>query len=145
MCQAFEHDHQVIIEETIDGFEVGCAVMGNETLTVGDVDEIQLSGGFFDYDEKYSLKTSRIFVPARIPKAKAEEIQETARKIYRILNCQDFARVDMFLTPSGEICFNEVNTIPGFTPHSRFPKMMESAGISFNEVIDRLIEMEVSQ
>lgn len=145
VCQAFEHDHQVIIEENIDGFEVGCAIMGNETLTVGDIDEIRLSGGFFDYEEKYTLKTSQIFVPARIPKAKAEEIKETARRIYRILNCQDFARIDMFLTPSGEICFNEVNTIPGFTPHSRFPKMMESAGISFDEVVDRLIEMEVPQ
>ena len=96
--------------------------MGNETLTIGDVDEIQLSGGFFDYEEKYTLKSSQIYVPARISREKANEIKAVARRIYRILDCRDFARIDMFLMPSGEICFNEVNTIPGFTPHSRFPR-----------------------
>ena len=144
ICQAFDHDRQVILEENIDGFEVGCAVMGNETLTIGDVDEIQLSGGFFDYEEKYTLKSSQIYVPARISREKANEIKTVARRIYRILDCRDFARIDMFLMPSGEICFNEVNTIPGFTPHSRFPGMMQSAGISFEQIIDQLIQMEVS-
>ena len=144
ICTAFDHDRQVILEETIEGFEVGCAIMGNETLTVGNVDEIQLSGGFFNYEEKYTLKTSQIFVPARISDEKARQIKETAQKIYRILDCRDFARIDMFLMPSGEICFNEVNTIPGFTPHSRFPGMMKSAGFSFEQVIDTLIGLEVS-
>ena len=140
---AFEHDRQVLIEENVDGFEVGCAVMGNDTLTVGAVDEIELSRGFFNYEEKYTLKTSNIYVPARISPEKAAQIKETAKKIYRILGCTDFARVDMFLTNDGRIYFNEVNTIPGFTPHSRFPGMMKCAGISFEEIIERLIAMEV--
>ncbi|HZK26295.1 MAG TPA: D-alanine--D-serine ligase VanG, partial [Thermoclostridium sp.] len=107
---AFEHDRKVIIEEGIDGFEVGCAVLGNKTLTIGKVDEIELSDGFFDYTEKYSLKTSKIHMPARIDEDTANRIKQTAALIYRTLGCEGYARVDMFLTPQNEIVFNEVNT-----------------------------------
>lgn len=140
---AFSHDELVVVEEMIEGFEVGCAVLGREELTVGEVDEIQLSQGFFDYTEKYTLKSSKIYVPARISKEKAEEIKNTGKIIYKALGCSFFARVDMFLTPKGEIYFNEVNTIPGFTEHSRYPGMMKAAGISLKEVVNRLIEMAV--
>ena len=136
---AFSHDDQVIVEEAVAGFEVGCAVLGNETLTVGRVDEIELSGGFFDYDEKYTLKTSKIHMPARIDAATENRIRKTAVAIYRALGCSGFARVDMFLTPEGEIVFNEVNTIPGFTSHSRYPKMMEGIGLSFGDLLEELL------
>lgn len=136
---AFRHDSEVTVEETVRGFEVGCAILGNEDLTVGRVDEIELSQGFFDYTEKYTLKSSRIHMPARIDDKTEWEIQETAKTIYRILGCSGFARVDLFLSESGEIVFNEVNTIPGFTEHSRFPNMMKGIGLSFSEVLDRLI------
>lgn len=139
--EAFRHDSTIILEETISGFEVGCAVMGNRELTVGLVDEIELSDGFFNYEEKYTLKTSSIHCPARISEEKAAEIQETAKTIYRALDCRVFARVDLFLTPEGEIVFNEVNTIPGFTAHSRYPNMMKGIGISFQELVSRLIEL----
>lgn len=142
---AFEHDTEAVLEEEIRGFEVGCAVLGDRELTIGEVDEIELSKGFFNYEEKYTLKTSSIYVPARIPYEKAEEIRHTAAVIYRALKCRDFARVDMFLTPEGSIYFNEVNTIPGFTAHSRYPGMMKAAGISFKELIGRLIQMEVGE
>ncbi|HHV09368.1 MAG TPA: D-alanine--D-serine ligase VanG [Clostridiales bacterium] len=140
---AFEYDDEVIIEEGITGFEVGCAVMGNDALTVGEIDEIELADGFFNFTEKYTLETSAIHVPARIPKEKAEEIKQTARSIYQALGCRGFARVDMFLDNQGRIVFNEVNTIPGFTPHSRYPNMMKAAGISFGQVISRVIELAV--
>jgi len=140
---AFEYDDEVIMEETVSGFEVGCAVMGNEELTVGEVDEIELSGGFFNFTEKYTLKTSAIHVPARIPIEKAEEIKQTARTIYRALGCRGFARVDLFLNGDGEIIFNEVNTIPGFTSHSRYPNMMKAVGISFEQVVSRVIDLAV--
>ena len=117
--------------------------MGNEELTVGEVDEIELSGGFFNFTEKYTLKTSAIHVPARIPKEKAEEIKQTARTIYRALGCRGFARVDLFLNGDGEIIFNEVNTIPGFTSHSRYPTMMKAVGISFGQVVSRVIGLAV--
>lgn len=140
---AFEYDDEVMIEENISGFEVGCAVMGNDVLTIGEVDEIELADGFFDFTEKYTLKTSAIHVPARISKNKAEEIKQTARTIYQALGCRGFARVDMFLSAQGKIIFNEVNTIPGFTSHSRYPNMMKAVGISFEQVISHVIELAV--
>lgn len=136
---AFEHDTEVIIEETIDGFEVGCAVLGIDELIVGRVDEIELSSGFFDYTEKYTLKSSKIYMPARIDAGTEKRIQEAAMIIYKALGCSGFARVDMFYTLSGEIVFNEVNTIPGLTAHSRYPNMMKGIGLSFARMLDELI------
>jgi len=137
---AFQYDNQVIVEENIEGFEVGCAVVGNQELMIGEVDEIELSGDFFDFTEKYTPKTSAIHVPARIDPKKADEIKAAARLIYRALGCSGFARVDMFLKPTGEIIFNEANTIPGFTEHSRFPSMMKAAGHPLREVLTKIIE-----
>ena len=139
---AFANDREVLLEQAIEGFEVGCAVLGTQTLTLGAVDEIELSQGFFDYEEKYTLKTSAIHCPARIAPQQAREIQRAARVIYRALDCKGFARVDLFLTPAGEIVFNEVNTIPGFTAHSRYPNMMRAVGLEFSQLITRIIETE---
>lgn len=139
--EAFKHDAEVVIEEAIDGFEVGCAVMGNDTLTIGRVDEIELSQGFFDYEEKYTLKTSSIHMPARIPAEAERAIQKTAEVIYRTLKCKGFTRVDMFYTKKGEIVFNEINTIPGFTGHSRFPNMMKGIDRSFASVVDEILSL----
>ena len=143
--EAFAHDREILLEEAIDGFEVGCAVLGSEKLTVGQVDEIELSQGFFNFEEKYTLKTSAIHCPARITQEQAERVKEAAKTVYRALDCRVFARVDLFLTPSGEIVFNEVNTIPGFTAHSRYPKMMEAAGLEFGSLITRIIEEGLAQ
>ena len=142
---AFQHDRKVIIEEAIDGFEVGCAVLGNETITIGKFDEIELSQGFFDYTEKYTLKTSKIHMPARIDADTAERIRQAAAVIYRVLDCRGFARVDIFLTPENEIVFNEVNTIPGFTAHSRYPNMLKGIGMTFPQVVDELIRLAIEQ
>ncbi len=142
---AFQNDSEVIAEESVDGFEVGCAVLGLDDLTVGRVDEIELSGGFFDYTEKYTLKTSKIYMPARVGAETERRIQQTAKTIYRALGCSGFARVDMFLTPDGEIVFNEVNTIPGFTAHSRYPDMMKGIGLSFPQMLDKLLGLYTEQ
>ena len=140
---AFENDREILLEEAVPGFEVGCAVLGSgENLTVGAVDEIELSQGFFNFEEKYTLKTSAIHCPARIHPAKAGEIQAAAKKVYRALDCKGFARVDLFLTPEGRIVFNEVNTIPGFTAHSRYPSMMRQIGLDFQSLITRIVETE---
>ena len=146
VAAALDHDREVLLEESIPGFEVGCAVLGNPPeLITGLVDEIELSGGFFDFDEKYTLKTSAIHCPARIAPEKTRAVQEAAKAIYTILDCRGFARVDFFLTPEGEVVFNEVNTIPGFTAHSRYPSMMKGIGLDFSALLDRLIELEVGQ
>ena len=137
---AFQFDREVIIEEAITGFEVGCAVMGNDELVIGRVDEIEIYGDIFDYEEKYTLKTAKIHMPARISEETEKRIQATAGKIYRALDCRVMARVDMFLTPDGHIVFNEVNTIPGFTPHSRFPNMMKGIGLDFPALLDALVD-----
>lgn len=138
---ALEYDNEVIIEENIDGFEVGCAILGNDDLVLGEVDEIEITDGFFDYTEKYTLKSSKIHMPARLDEATTKRIRETASQIYRILGCKGFARVDMFYTPKHEIVFNEVNTIPGFTSHSRYPNMMKGVGMSFSDLLDKLIDL----
>lgn len=136
---AFEHDSQVIVEENVDGFEVGCAVIGISDLTVGRVDEIELKHGFFDYAEKYERASAEIHMPARIDADTERRIQEAAKTVYRALDCSGFARVDLFLTPGGEIVFNEVNSIPGLTTMSRFPNMLKGVGISFPEMLEKLI------
>lgn len=138
---AFIYDDAVLVEENIDGFEVGCAVLGNRELTIGGPDEIELANGFFDYAEKYTLSTSKIHMPARLDEETAGRIRKTAAVIYRTLGCRGLARVDMFLTPEKDIVFNEVNTIPGFTAHSRYPSMMKGLGLAFPALLDRLIEL----
>lgn len=135
---AFERDGEILVEEAVDGFEVGCAILGTSPLTVGEVDEIELAGDLFDYTEKYNLITSRIHMPARITAGTAQKVKETAVKLYRLLGCSGFARVDLFLCPDGTLVFNEVNTIPGFTSHSRYPNMMKGIGWSFERVVNTL-------
>ncbi|MCL2391475.1 MAG: D-alanine--D-serine ligase VanG [Oscillospiraceae bacterium] len=141
--EAFSFDDAVIIEEGIDGIETGCAVVGNHELTVGRVDEIELSDGFFTYEEKYTLKTSEIHMPARIDAALESRLQEAAKIIYKTLGCRGYCRVDIFLTKDKQIVFNEANTIPGFTAKSRFPKMMKGIGIEYPELVDMLIDLSL--
>ncbi len=138
---AFAFDRKVVVEEEIPGFEVGCAVLGNGELLIGEVDEIELKQRWLDYEEKYGNRTAEIHLPARISQESREKIRETAGVLYRALCCRGFARVDMFLTPAGDVVFNEINTIPGFTSHSRYPKMLLSAGLSFEEIVERLIAL----
>lgn len=138
---AYEYDTNVLVEECISGFEVGCAIIGNDELIIGAVDEIELQTEFFDYDEKYSLKTSKIHLPARISVSEMERVQAEAIKIYKILNCRGCARIDMFYTPDKKIIFNEVNTMPGFTDNSRFPNMLKAVGYSFENIVNDLIKL----
>ena len=141
--EAWRHDREALLEEAVPGFEVGCAVLGTKTLTVGAVDQVSLSQGFFDYEEKYTLKTASIHCPAPILPEEAARIQAAAKVVYRALDLKGFARADFFLTPGGRVVFNEVNTIPGFTAHSRYPRMMAATGLLFPALITRLIEEEV--
>ena len=138
---AYQHDDVVILEQGIIGKEVGCAVIGNFELSTGRVNEIEVSHGFFDYKEKYTLETSEIIVPARIDPETEKRIQEVGKTVFRILGCKGYARMDLFLTDDGEIIFNEANTIPGFTSLSQFPAMMRAAGMEYEEVVEKLIEL----
>ena len=142
---AFKYDSIIILEENIDGIEVGCAIIGNEELTIGEVDEIILHNkdGFFGYDDKYDNRSSELNCPAtHFSKEKKEEIKAFALDVYRILNCSGFARIDLFVKDNGDIYLNEVNTIPGFTVHSRFPAMLGCVGLTYPKIVDTLIKLE---
>ena len=140
---AFGYDDAVIVEEGVSGFEAGCSVIGNHELMAGRIDEVELAQGcgLFDYEEKYTLKTAKIHMPARMDAETERCLQDAAKLIYRTLGCRGYARVDMFLTEDNEIVFNEVNTIPGFTQFSRFPNMMRGAGFEYPKLVERLIEL----
>ncbi len=140
--KAFEHDSEIMLEQKIKGFEVGCSILQGKELIVGEVDEIEIQTDFFDYEEKYNTQTAKNYLPARISSELKEKVKETAIEIYKILNCEDFARVDLFITTDNQIVFNEINTIPGFTSTSRFPSMLKAVGYSFEDVISILLDKE---
>jgi len=143
--EALKFDKKVVLEENINGFEVGCAILGNDDLIVGTVDEIEIPNGFFDFKEKYTLEHSKIHLPARIDSELSERIKETAKGIYRALGCTGLSRVDMFVDKEKKIIFNEVNTLPGFTTGSRFPNMLLHSGIEYKDILDKLIELAMQE
>ncbi|MBR3356362.1 MAG: D-alanine--D-alanine ligase [Solobacterium sp.] len=143
VLDALHYDDAVLLEEEIRGTECGCAVLGNRQLMTGVPDRIRLASSWYDYAEKYAPVSSEILCPADFDTEMTQKITAAAKTIYEVLGCKGFARVDLFVTEEGELYFNEVNTIPGFTAHSRFPKMMQAAGIGFGELITILIEEEL--
>jgi D-alanine---(R)-lactate ligase len=141
---ARQYDSKVLIEEAVSGSEVGCALLGSGTdLLVGEVDRIALSHGFFrihqESDPEGGSDNATFIVPADIPAGSRSRVQEIAKAIYRALGCTGLARVDMFLRDDGEVVLNEVNTLPGMTSYSRYPRMMAAAGVSRAEAIDRMV------
>lgn len=140
------YDAKVLIEEAVVGSEIGCALLGDETdLFAGQVDHIALSHGFFrihqeDQPEAGSDNSVAI-VPADIPQESRTLVVEKAKAVYRALGCRGLSRVDMFLLADGDVVLNEVNTLPGLTSYSRYPRMMAAADVPFTDVIDRLVSL----
>jgi len=150
ISRAREYDSKVVIEQAIVGTEVGCAVLGNGSdLFIGAVDQIELLHGIFrihqEAEPEQGSENAIVTVPADLPAAKREEIRATAKSVYTALGCKGLARVDMFLQEDGRIVLNEVNTLPGFTTYSRYPRMMAAAGLGRSELIDRLIALAMGQ
>ncbi|RZQ62323.1 D-alanine--(R)-lactate ligase [Amycolatopsis suaedae] len=149
VAAAARYDSKVLIEQAVAGSEVGCAILGNGTdLIAGEVDQISLSHGFFrihqeDQPEQGS-DNSTVAVPADIPPASRLLVQETAKAVYLALGCRGLSRVDLFLTEDGSVVLNEVNTFPGMTSYSRYPRMMAVAGLSFAEVLDRVVSLTLA-
>lgn len=138
---AFAHSEKVVVEKEIIGKEVECAVLGNGTDLIASVPgQITPAEEFYDYDAKYKLGTSVLDIPAKITPEQTEELRETAKRAYYALGCSGFSRVDFFVCDDG-IILNEINTIPGFTPISMYPKLMDKMGISYPELLDRLITL----
>jgi D-alanine--(R)-lactate ligase len=143
---ARQYDSKVLIEEAIEGREVGCAILGNDMdLIAGEVDQICLSHGFFRIHQENTpengSENSTVIVPADISAEARLRVQETAKAVYRALGCRGLSRVDMFLAEDGTVTLNEVNTLPGMTSYSRYPRMMAAAGLPLAEVIDRLVSL----
>ena len=138
---AFTHDKKVIVEEFIKGRELECAVLGTDNPFASEVGEILSCNDFYDYDAKYILGTSGLNIPANIPKEASLEIRETAVKAFKALGCFGLSRVDFFLADNGKVYLNELNTMPGFTSISMYPKLMENLGIPYGELLDRLIKL----
>lgn len=146
---ARQYDSKLLIEAAVVGSEVGCAVLGNgEDLLVGEVDRIALSHGFFrihqEREPERGSENSTPIVPADISAASRALVQTTAKAIYRALGCRGLARVDMFLTADGHVVLNEVNTLPGLTSYSRYPRMMAAAGLPLADVIDRTVALALA-
>lgn len=146
---ARHYDSKVLIEAAVAGGEVGCAILGNDTeLIAGEPDRISLSHGFFrihqESEPEQGSENATFVVPADISAEAHARVRETAKTLYRALGCRGLARVDLFLTDDGTIVLNEVNTLPGLTSYSRYPRMMASAGLPLGEVIDRIVSLALN-
>ena len=139
---AFKEDRKVVLEEFIDGFEVECAVLGNFDAKAMSVGQIKPANDFYDYEAKYENDNSELYIPAHIPEETIEEVRRAAVRAYTVLGCSGLSRVDFFVTKKdNRVVFNEINTIPGFTPISMYPKLCEHSGIGYSELIDRLFAL----
>ena len=138
---ALVFDRKVLVEEFIDGQEIECAVLGNETPMASVCGEVDSGADFYDYEAKYISDSSSLYIPARISSESEEQVREAAVKIYEALGCCGLSRVDFFVKKDGEVVFNEINTIPGFTSISMYPKLFEASGIPYSQLIDKLLEL----
>jgi D-alanine---(R)-lactate ligase len=146
---ARQYDSKVLIEEAIAGSEVGCAILGNDTeLVAGEPDRVLLSHGFFRIHQEEKpergSENATFIVPADISTEERVLVWETAKTLYRALGCEGLARVDLFLKKDRTVVLNEVNTLPGLTSYSRYPRMMAAAGVSLGEVIDRIVALALA-
>ncbi len=144
--EALTYDSKILIERTIEGKEVECAVLGNQKPKASLPGEIIMNTDFYDFESKYVDKdASSTLVPADISEEHIELVRQTAVKAYKAMGCEGLSRVDFFVTNEGDVLINEINTIPGFTNISMYPKMWEATGIPYSELIDILIELGVER
>ena len=137
---AFREDSKVLVEEAIDGREIEVAVLQEgDRYTVSDCAEIVTGADFYDYEAKYQSSASGYHIPARLPQDVRDQVRRCAESIFRVLDCRGLSRVDFFVNDRGDIVFNEINTLPGFTDISMYPKLMMHTGMSYGELIDRLV------
>lgn len=145
MTVAFKEDKKAVLEEFIDGYEVECAVLGNNEPVAAEVGQILASVEFYTFDAKYN-NPSETAIPAHLSDERREEIRQQAVKAYSAMGCEGLSRVDFFVTKDDErVLLNEINTIPGQTSISMYPKLFEAVGVSYKELIDRLISLALER
>ena len=146
LTEAFGLDSKVLVEEFIDGHEVECAVLGNQKPVASTVGEIAPTQEFYTFDAKYKDESSKLYIPAHITEQQIETVRQNALRVYTALGCRGLSRVDFFVThEGGEVVFNELNSIPGFTSISMYPKLFDYEGIRYPALLDRLIELALEE
>lgn len=142
IIEASKFDKKILIEEGIDGREVECAVLGNEEIKSSCVGEIKAADEFYSYDAKYKNQESKTLIPANISEEKSKEIQKLAIKAFKAIDGKGLSRVDFFIEKDTEkVYINEINTLPGFTSISMYPKLFEQVGVGYTELLDKLIDL----
>ena len=146
LTEAFKLDDKVLVEEFIDGHEVECAVLGNRNPVASTVGEIAPTQEFYTFDAKYKDETSQLYIPAHITPQQIETVRQNALRVYAALGCRGLSRVDFFVThEGGEVVFNELNSIPGFTSISMYPKLFDHEGLHYPALLDRLIALALEE
>lgn len=143
---AFAYDDKVVAEQAVIGREVECSVLGNERPEASVVGEVEPDRDFYDYDSKYdAASTTTLHIPARLSEALADEVRQLAVRMYQVMGCEGYARVDFFVTPDDHVVANEINTIPGFTSISMYPKLWEASGLGYSELLTRILELALER
>ncbi len=143
---ALDFDEKVLVESAVSGREIECAVLGNEDAIASGCGEIVVRSGFYSYDSKYiDDQAAQVVVPANISLEASERIRALAVEAFQVLGCSGLARVDVFLTDSGEVLINEINSLPGFTRISMYPKLWQATGMTYSELVSRLIELALEK
>jgi D-alanine-D-alanine ligase len=143
---ALQYDTKVVIEEAIVGREIECSILGNDAPLASAIGEIGTADGFYSYEAKYiDDNAAELIIPASLEPAVEQRVREMAIHAFQVLECRGMARVDMFLTAANEIFVNEINTIPGFTAISMYPKLWQTSGMSYTDLIDRLIQLALEE
>lgn len=145
-ADALRYDEKVLVEQGIVGREIECSVLGNQAPLASVPGEVISVHEFYDYEAKYIDEGSRLIIPAKLTKAQLQRVRKLAVAAYTAIDCTGMARVDFFVErPSGKVYVNEINTIPGFTKISMYPKLWEASGISYTELIDRLLQLAMER
>ncbi|WCE06128.1 D-alanine--D-alanine ligase [Pseudoxanthomonas sp. JBR18] len=146
LAQAFRYDHKVLVEAAVAGREIECAVLGNDAPQASVCGEVVVHDAFYAYDTKYLNEDgAEVVVPAELDADTQARIQAIALRAYQALDCAGLARVDVFLTPQGEVVINELNTLPGFTRISMYPKLWQASGMTYPQLVTRLIELALER
>lgn len=144
--KAFKEDKKVVLEEFIEGQEVEVAVLGNEEPIAAEVGQIVAAAEFYDFDAKYNNPASELHIPALLSEEKRNEVRQEALRAYKALSCEGMSRCDFFVTKDDQkVLLNEINTIPGQTSISMYPKLFEAVGVGYTELIDKLIDLAIKR
>jgi D-alanine-D-alanine ligase len=135
----------VIVEAMASGLEIECSVLGNDDPEASQPGEISIEADWYDYEAKYTPGGMELIVPARIDHGTRERVRELAREVFLRVGCTGLARADFFVTDGGEVLVNELNTMPGFTSTSVFAKLFEASGVSYAELLDRLVKLAIER